>query len=89
MIDRIRNSKINNIHNNSLNLNDKQGGSPNFKGRFSDYAIGCAVKGIRACEKNPMINVAVIDLVYGNLLQIYLQGLRHLGENLQVYWLTV
>ena len=63
MIDRIRNSKINNIHNNSLNQNDKQTVSPNFKGRFVDKTVDYAVRGIRACEKNPMINVAVIDLV--------------------------
>ncbi len=60
MIDRI--SSVNNSNIQKINNQTKekrQNNSPNFQGGIVD----AAVKGLRACEKNPMINVAVIDLV--------------------------
>ena len=60
MIDRISTSNNSNIQKiNNQSKERRQNNSPNFKGGLVDTAI----KGIRACEKNPMINVAVIDLV--------------------------
>lgn len=49
-----------NSFNTGINTANKDKNSdPNFQGGIVDLAI----KGIRACEKNPMINVAVIDVV--------------------------
>lgn len=62
MIDRIsvkdssNNLKIN-------NRAERQNNNPNFQGRIGDRALEYTIKGIRACEKNPMINVAAIDLI--------------------------
>ncbi len=52
-------SNINsNIQINNREKNKRQENSPSFNGRYTDMAI----KGIQYCEKNPMLNVAVIDL---------------------------
>lgn len=51
-------SNVNNIQVNNRTNNKKQENSPSFNGGFADAAI----KGIQYCEKNPMLNVAVIDL---------------------------
>jgi len=63
MIDRISNSQLNSIQNNNPKKNNQKSSSPNFEGKCLDKLVGMTVKGIQACEKNPMINVAVIDLV--------------------------
>ena len=62
MIDRI--STVNSS--NSIKINsraDNQKGNPNFKGGITSSVVDYAIKGIQACEKNPMINVAAIDLI--------------------------
>ena len=63
MIDRIKNNQLNSIQYSNTSKNDKLNTSPNFEGRFTDKAVKLAVKGIQACEKNPMVNVAAIDLI--------------------------
>ena len=67
MIDRINvKNNSNNIKINNASNNYRQA-SPNFKGgRFRsilDTGIKYASKGLQACEKNPMINVAAIDVI--------------------------
>ena len=58
MISRISSrSSLNNQINNH-NSNRRQDNSPNFGGGLID----ATVKGIQKCEKNPMLNVAIIDL---------------------------
>lgn len=52
-----RNNNVNNIQINNHRKNNKQA-SPNFQGGLVDAAI----KGLQHCEKNPMLNVAIIDL---------------------------
>jgi len=60
MISRISlNNNLNKTNINNPEKQTKQQNSPNFKGGLVDMAI----KGIRACEKNPMINVAAIDVI--------------------------
>ena len=64
MIDRIRtNNQLQTNKINSQRKNDRHQTSPNFKGGFSTQVINSLVKGVQKCEKNPMLNVAVIDLV--------------------------
>ena len=61
MINRIgvENSKFNNLNNNDARKNnDGRVQNPNFKGLG-----GIALAGIQACEKMPMVNVAVVDLL--------------------------
>ena len=61
MITRINNTQFNNnIQNNNLK---RKNNSPNFGNRFTDKVVKGAVKGIQACEKNPMVNVAAIDVI--------------------------
>ena len=62
MISRISPSNINNNKINNYNSNKKQDNSPNFGGRLVDVAVDATIKGIQKCEKNPMLNVAIIDL---------------------------
>ena len=67
MISRISTSNINNIQiNNKSSRSSKdnlqQSNSPNFNGKFTDKFVESTIKGIQYCEKNPMLNVAVIDL---------------------------
>ncbi|MBO6272406.1 hypothetical protein J6O48_06470 [bacterium] len=59
MIDRIRSNQLNNIQVNNQKQSSRANNSPNFKGGIVDMAV----KGIQMCEKNPMLNVAVIDVV--------------------------
>lgn len=55
----VENRKINNIQNTASTYS--QGNmNPNFKG---SAAWALALQGIQECEKNPMINVAVIDML--------------------------
>jgi len=58
MINQVSTNKINNIHINNRNKQNRQDNNPSFNGRITDAAI----KGIQYCEKNPMLNVAIIDL---------------------------
>lgn len=59
MIEKINTNKsINSVQYNNPNKNKRQKNSPSFNGGIVDLAI----KGIQQCEKNPMVNVAVIDL---------------------------
>ena len=64
MIERISTtSNVNNFQINNSKRNKKQDGyannsNPSFNGKISDKLI----KGVQHCEKNPMLNVAVIDL---------------------------
>lgn len=68
MIERISTTRnVNNFQINNSKRNKKQEGyannnvnnnSPSFNGKFVDGLI----KGVQHCEKNPMLNVAVIDL---------------------------
>ena len=61
MISRINlNNNLDKINNNPV---QKQDNCPNFKGRILDSAVNATIKGIQKCEKNPMLNVAVIDVV--------------------------
>ncbi|MCM1264953.1 MAG: hypothetical protein NC200_02035 [Candidatus Gastranaerophilales bacterium] len=53
-----RNNINSNIQVNNRNKSKRQDSSPSFNGGIGDAAI----KGIQYCEKNPMLNVAVIDL---------------------------
>lgn len=52
-----RNNNVNNIQINNHRQNKNQA-TPNFNGRLVDATI----KGLQHCEKNPMLNVAIIDL---------------------------
>ena len=52
------NNNVNNIHINNRNNKRNKDNSPSFNGGLVDAAI----KGIQHCEKNPMLNVAIIDL---------------------------
>ena len=63
MIERISVNNNSNSKINNRNRAERQDNSPNFQGRITDKAVDYAIKGIRACEKNPMINVAAIDLI--------------------------
>lgn len=62
MISRISPSNINNNKLNNYNSNRQKDNSPSFEGRFVDVAVDATIKGIQKCEKNPMLNVAIIDL---------------------------
>ncbi|MCD8378190.1 MAG: hypothetical protein LUB59_05325 [Candidatus Gastranaerophilales bacterium] len=57
MISQINNN-VKDIQINNRNRNRNREYTPSFNGGFVD----AAVKGIQHCEKNPMLNVAVIDL---------------------------
>ena len=59
MINKISaNKNINSIQYSSTKKDKRQQTSPSFNGGLLDATI----KGIQHCEKNPMLNVAVIDL---------------------------
>lgn len=59
MIDRISiNNKSNNLQISNSKKTERQNNSPSFNGGLVDATI----KGIQKCEKNPMLNVAIIDL---------------------------
>ena len=58
MIERINNIGVANRKNDNIKPVRKNKANPNFNGRLVDTTV----KGIQKCEKNPMLNVAVIDL---------------------------
>ena len=62
MIDRISSNSTNIKQINNTQTNKRQKNSPSFKGGVLDNVINSTIKGIQKCEKNPMLNVAVIDL---------------------------
>lgn len=62
MINRINNSITSNSQINSVKNDKSRQNSPNFNGGLFNKTVDATIKGIQKCEKNPMLNVAVIDL---------------------------
>lgn len=91
MIERISTtSNVNNFQINNSKRNKKQQGyadnnannnSPSFNGRFVDGLI----KGVQHCEKNPMLNVAVIDLATAIIPRSIFESFTNLFAGLEAF----
>ena len=57
----------------ALNNNEKDLNNPNFKGGI----IPVLLQGIQACERNPMVNVAVIDMFSAILPRTFVESLTN------------
>ena len=57
----------------ALNNNEKDLNNPNFKGGV----IPVLLQGIQACERNPMVNVAVIDMFSAILPRTFVESLTN------------
>ena len=64
----VEDSKLNNTYMNRRNTN-----TPSFKGGI----LSLAIRGIQECEKNPMINVAVIDMLSAILPRTFVESMTN------------
>ncbi len=66
----VEDKNLNNTYTNRRNIND-----PSFKS--GGGVLSLAIQGIQACEKNPMINVAVVDMLSAILPRTFVESMTN------------
>lgn len=80
MIEKISSNNISNIKINNLKQDRNSKSNVNFKG------VGnVLVKGIQKCEKNPMLNVAVIDLITAIFPRSIIEGFTNIFAGFEAF----